>query len=517
MLAEQTTPLHIICESPEDHHELLDLMINLSQRTIIDTQDMYACTALLYAVRNANVNCVKCLIANSADVNIGCDTYTRKTRFLDETKTLNPIMETIRMMSFQFGHSSTVIMSDIFDLLCEAAVEKNKDHFRRYTAYILCAVAFRNVHSAKKLIKIGAPLDITDHENYYVWELVSRMGNVELLKYMFNRGIDKNITSKNGSILWHVVISGNIEAVRYLLDLRVAIPTYTPKVCKKQCDQCKIENILIMQYYNERDDRDPCRRAIKLVMVEIVKLLDEYGSQTCKSFSALRCAVQWGSGDVLTYLLSRYTYPLNVEYCIKEGDTNIFTLLTDPTTRFTAQIIKLLLDHGADPAKEMCSATSANAIMAATIANRPLEVIAQYIRSGVDINLRSSTNKYKNVKPFKSWANKYENVSPFELSVLLNRPYISAMLLISGCSRGVFNNRKRKFKGELEKLIKEWNMHDNNVTPLQQRCRCVILNHLSPQADLKIKKLPLPPRLIKFLNIPELDNIVYKYSKADRY
>ena len=71
LLDDQKTPLHIICESPGDHHQLLDLMINLSQRTIIDTQDMYACTALLYAVRNDNVNCVKCLIANGADVTIG--------------------------------------------------------------------------------------------------------------------------------------------------------------------------------------------------------------------------------------------------------------------------------------------------------------------------------------------------------------------------------------------------------------------------------------------------------------
>ena len=168
LLAEQKTPYHIICESPGDHHELLDLMIKSSQRTIIDTQDMYAGTALLYAVRNDNVNCVKCLIANGANVTIGYNRYTSKTRFFKSMKLLNPIMKAIRIMSFRSGHSSTVIMSKTFDLLFDAAVEKNKGHFRSCKAYIVCAVTFRNVHSAKKLIKIGIPLDILTCDYYYV-------------------------------------------------------------------------------------------------------------------------------------------------------------------------------------------------------------------------------------------------------------------------------------------------------------------------------------------------------------
>ena len=497
LLAEKTTPLHIICESPEDHSKLLDLMVKSFQRTIIDTQDIDMCTALIYAVRNTNIDFVKFLIANGADVTIGCDTYTRKTRFVDGIKLLNPIMEAIRIMSAQSGHSSTVIISDIFDLLFDAAVEKNKDHFSRYTAYILCAVAFRNVHSLKKLIKIGAPLNIIDCDEYYVWDLVASEGNVELLKYMIDRGVDKELSDDHRGIMWSVVSSGNIKAVRYLLDIGVAIPTDTPEERTTQCEKCK-ENILIIQDRNERFYFDPCMRAIRQDKFEIVKLLDKYGSGICKSFTALRCALSRGRKDVISYLLNKYTYPLNIEY-ITEGSTEITsTLLTEYTeyvTRFKLKIIKLLLDHGADPAKQMCSTTSGNVIMAATYHYENLKVIAQYIRSGVNIN-------------FRSWAYKYENVSPFELSILNRRYYVSIMLLISGCSRGVFNNLKLKNKPKLEKLMKEWNVYDNNVIPLQQRCRCVILNHLSPQADLKIQKLPLPPCLIQILRIPELDNYI---------
>ena len=58
-----------------------------------------------------------------------------------------------------------------------------------------------------------------------------------------------------------------------------------------------------------------------------------------------------------------------------------------------------MLVHGADPAKQMCGATSVNAIMKA-IGYGNLEVIAQYIRSGVDINLKSWDSRYGMVSLF---------------------------------------------------------------------------------------------------------------------
>ena len=85
-----------------------------------------------------------------------------------------------------------------------------------------------------------------------------------------------------------------------------------------------------------------------------------------------------------------------------------------------------------------------------------------------------------------------------------NHYYVSIMLLIPECSPGVFRKIWLKAKPE---LMKEWNLYGNNVTSLKKKCRNVIRNRLSPRADLKIKKLPLPTCLIKFLRIPELDNI----------
>ena len=507
LLDEQKTPYHIICDSPGDHHELLDLMIKSSQRTIIDRQDIYDRTASLYAVRHANLNCLKCLVTNGADVTIGYDDY-RINVSTTSTPQWTPIMEAI--LNVCCAKNISAIKEHIFDLLLDIEVDNDKLSFEYYMLSIIFAVQCGNVYCIKKLIEKAARLNIIGPYGY-VWSMIARLGNVELLKFMFNHGVDKNYTDQNGvSILVYVVDNGNIEAVRYLLDIGVDIPPYTLDVSETRCEQCK-ENTLIVDDIKSEDElnHDPCLIAICCDELEIVKLFDQHGSQTCKSFNALRCAVMYGSVDVTSYLLNKYTYPLNMEY-INKSDQREYkqehTLLTElqlPVNHLTEsnllQITKLLLAHGADPVKEMCSATSSNAIMTA-IQYGHLKILAHYIRSGVDINFRSNNGTY-------------EKVLPFEASVLRGNQNVAKLLLLSGCSCGVFSFRnnhqfKEGIKPQVEKLVKEWKVHENKVISLQQRCRIMILNHLYPRADMKIENLPLPRCLIKLLSIPELDVIL---------
>ena len=419
----QCRPYLIICQSPGDHHELLDLMFKSFQQRATDAQDISMFIVFISALENLNFNCLKCLIANAAYAKGDCN-------------------------------------------------------------------------------KVG------------VWPLVARLGNVELLKLLFNCGIDKDSRDQsNRSVLWWVIHSRNVEAVLYLLDIGVAIPNYAPNMSKTQGERCESERLIMenrLDRHRFKDGRytlvidlveeyqDPCTKAIGDNNLEIIKLLDERGSQSCKSFFALRRAVIWGSVDVVSYLLNKYAYDLNIEYFLQDSFdecTGPYTLLTEPRRVFPAKIIKLLLDHGADPAKPMCEATSRNAIMTA-ICYGNLKASAQYIRSGVDIN-------------FKSYDGRNIRALPFETSVRCGYKSVAKMLLVSGCLCGVFSlKNNHNFKPELEKPMKEWKVQENNVTPLKQRCRCVILNHLSPRADMKIKKLPLPGLIIKFLSIPELDDIL---------
>ena len=328
--------------------------------------------------------------------------------------------------------------------------------------------------------------------------MIARLGDIELLKCLFIHGIDIDSTDVTGaSVLWYVVASDNVEAVQYLLDHGVAVPSYEGDQFEK--NKCVVSV--------KQEHTDPCILAICRNRLDMVKLFEGYGFKSCELFAALRFAVIYGGVDMASYLLHKYIYPLNIEY--RDLNRNKFTtqtLLTEFRYKSIAQMIKLLLEHGADPAKQMCSGTSVNAIMTA-IRYRNVEVIAQYIRWGVNINLRSYDDLYK-------------NVLPFEASVLRGHHDIAKIFLISGCSCGVFNFQgnhkfKNNLKPEVEKLMKEWHVQKNNVIPLVQRCRNVILNHLSPRADEKIENLPLPGCLIKFLNGSEIDDMLDAFKDID--
>ena len=406
-LVEQKTPYHIICESSGDHHELLHLMIKSSLLTIINRQDSNRFTAVFSAVRNGNINCLKCLISNGADVNIGYYYY-----FPDEWC---PLMEANKRLTLCMGGSPTVVKvySDIFELLLDSGADVNKPiRGCSENAYCISPIMFAcifdgNVYCIKKLIKKGARLDTIDNCESSMWSFVASIGNVELLKCMLNHGIDKDIIDQDGvSLLWYVVMSGNIEGARYLLDVGVAIHTHAPNVCEVQCDQCKEKRVIIKN--SKQEKLDPCMNAICDGKLDIVKLLEKYGSQTCKSFNALRCAVISGKVDVVSYLLNRYSYSLNMQYMYVESDQSRYeqgyTLLTElnstlPTGSNLNKITKLLLDHGADPGKSICSSTSANALMTA-IQYRYLNVIAQYIRSGVDHMIEHTNRFYRLKLPF---------------------------------------------------------------------------------------------------------------------
>ena len=183
--------------------------------------------------------------------------------------------------------------------------------------------------------------------------------------------------------------------VRYLLDIGVTIPTHSLLVPETQCEQCE-EKRLIIDDYHKHNNPDLCMRAIHDNKLNIVKLLEEHGSQTCKSFTALRCAVTCGSEDVVSYLLNKYTYPVNIEYIINNSCKTVSTLLAERFSKCTANITRKLLDHGADPAKSMCSPRSVDALIIA-IVNGRLDVLALYFLSLLGLQLYNSIGK-KNKK-----------------------------------------------------------------------------------------------------------------------
>ena len=126
LLEHQMTPYQLICLSAEDHHDLLDLLIQSSERTLFHAKDDYEYTALMYAVENANINCLKSLIDHGAEVNI----------------------VNIKMLANYLGiaklEDQSTSMIEIFELLL--------DNETYVSIALLLAVSFDSVECMKKLI-----------------------------------------------------------------------------------------------------------------------------------------------------------------------------------------------------------------------------------------------------------------------------------------------------------------------------------------------------------------------------
>ena len=513
LLPGMKTPYHVICRSAGDHQELLELLIKEHGPISVNAKDDDECTALMYAVSNANIQCVKCLLANGADVNLMNDKP-----IVADMNTGVALIEAIKLLHPDSPHSLDIMM-EIFDLLLDSGADVNKPCNYHNRTPIMFAVAVGNVNCVEKLIQKGAQVNYTDKRDQTVWTEAACAGNVDVLKCLIeDNHIDKNsIDARGFSVLFWAVMERKIEAVRYLLKQGVTITSFVPQECVEACKDCGTN---LPCYYVDatEDQNDPYLFAVRYDWLEYVRLMDEYGCELGKSPEILSFAIRNDCVDVVEYLLCNYEYPLNYGYKHIYDDSYITskhqTFLTEGCKTHSVVAVKLLLEHGASISK-MCCAEESLRIIYQTTFEDPVEIIACFMRRGFNMNTKSD---YRGLF-LASGLDDIGVVLPFEAAVWADYIYTAELLLVTGYSRGIpsWNHnhpRNGSISSEMQELLKEWNVHKNNVIPLQQRCRMAILNHLYC-VDKKITELPLPPSLIKYLSIPELDDIIEKHWSAN--
>ena len=461
---------------------------------LLDAKDSKRITPLLFAIARSNLKCVKSLIRHGADIN-----YVRDHPECRFSICCNPEMQTPLITAiglFRYHYRASSIWKDMFDFLLESGVDIRKPDCDQCTP-LLHAANLNAFECIEKLVQNGARVDQPDQKDLPVFYGASLAPSLEAFKCLFHSVVDKNATGTNGcGILYYVAVAGNAAAVRYILS-----------------NGLTITNDILTQYddpghFQSLTHVDPLIGAIESNKMDVVMILEDNGCQIAKSLYALRSAVRMENMSLLQYLLLKYKYPLNQEYAIHgcSGNNNYITVLTEARS---SAVVTILLNHGADPNKKS-SKTQYVSPLHRAIKVQKMSTVACLIRSGADINCRS----------FES---NLGNLLPFEVSIFCSSNiYAAKMLLFSGCSCGMFSlkiDQKISSRREFSKfanLLKKWNVQDNSVRSLYQMSRTVILRQLSPAANKKILLLPLPVSILKFLGIPELDDILENYETWEK-
>ena len=514
----QRTPYHIICQCSSDPYELLDKMIKSSGGKLMNKKDSSACTAVMHAVHNKNVECLRCLIDHGSDLNLQCR--------------CNPIYPglTTALIEAIRAHvlDPSPVTRDIYSLLLDSGAHVYTLCNMLVRSPIEIGINFNRVEWFEKLVQTDDQIDLNQ-----MWILAATNRSIDILESLINLGVSKNATDLLGrNALHHAVCSGDIDVIRYLLEMEVTlINTCT---IKEELHRLCQETGSIMMTLDMRDrvrqnkslftrntqlgDKiyykyNPCLQAISLEKLDVVQLLEKYEKQTFQSIDALKCAVRENSFKMVNYLLSKYKYPLNLEYTHIDNSTIEWTwrcrqtIMTEACKPHQLEMVTLLMEQGADPVKKSDNKGYQNAFLI-VINNQYNDLVAHFMRCGVDLDGR--LHDYY-----------HGDVLPFEYAVLRRNKPAAEMLLHAGCSCGKFNLVNNIDTGissfenihqilmyatpGLQKLMIEWDVHKNQVKSLQQLCRKSMLKHLCPRAVRKITELPLPPIIIRYLSIPGLE------------
>ena len=115
------------------------------------------------------------------------------------------------------------------------------------------------------------------------------------------------------NILYWAVKGRNIQTVSYLLNLGVTITTYKLQEDVEPCEICGT-HLSCYDIGGRQQSTDPYMKAVRLNMLDVMKLMDAYGCQSVKSTCTLNYAIHMENVEAVDYLLCKHKHPLNNEY-----------------------------------------------------------------------------------------------------------------------------------------------------------------------------------------------------------
>ncbi|XP_067273557.1 ankyrin repeat and SOCS box protein 2 isoform X2 [Pseudorasbora parva] len=473
-----------------------------AQPGMVNRRTLKGKTALMLAVSREQLACVECLLENAADPDIANEE--RETPLYKACEKENPAMVA---MLLNYGASV------------------NKNCIQGWTA-LHESVCRNNVEISEMLVKAGAKINMPNIYGITPIFVAAQSGKVDALRMLLKNGADLNSQAADGATaLYEACKNGHEDVVEFLLSQNADANKpgksgLMPIHIAAQRGNDGIVCMLIPATSKARVRRSgisPIHLAAERNRNDILEVLIEAGFDVNATLSedrsmmyedrrssALYFAVMNNNIDATTMLLEAGANP-NLDtfnpllVALRQGCIQTVNLLVEhganvnayiPThpTAFPATVmfcmkyltlLKYLMDNG-------CDAWSCFNCVYGSNPHPPIK-IRRNVRYDTDETMEKTCVQFCEVistESFSHWA------GPI-IDVLLD--YVGHVKL---CARLIEHlDSYHKWQG-----IKEKSMPPR---PLMQLCRLKIRKLLGIKRLKKISKLPLPPRLIKFLNHQE--------------
>ncbi|KAL6486469.1 hypothetical protein MHYP_G00058610 [Metynnis hypsauchen] len=467
---------------------------------LINRRDLKQRTPLFLAVESDQLACVECLLDWGADPNIG-----NKDR---ET----PLYEACEVEN-----------AEIVKLLLNAGADVNKSCIQGWTA-LHEAVCRNNVEICEILLKAGAKISTPNMYGLTPIFVAAQTGNVEALSLLIQYGANVNSQASDGATaLFEACKNGHERAVRLLLlnnaDANQQTKTgFLPLHTAAQRGHHGIVSLLIPVTSRAKiqcSGISPLHLAAEYNEDDVLELLLQAGfdvnallAPECSCMyldrrtTALYFAVSNGNTEAAATLLKAGANP-NLDYfrpilvALRQGSVHMVQLLVENgadvnahipymLTSFPAAVplclnylplLKLLMDNG-------CDALSCFQCKYGNKSHPPLKSNS---KDGLGVNREEQCMQFCEMishPTVSRWA------GPI-IDLLLN--YVGHVKLCSRLTEQLDSN-------------KEWAcIKDRTRAPcsLKHLCRLNIHHHVGPHRQSRINKLPLPRRLILYLNYEE--------------
>lgn len=231
-------------------------------------------TVLHCASRLGLVNVIECLVGNFTPLSVDCKNKDDKTALHDAA---------------QFSQYEAC------QKLLEMGADINALKRADWTPLMLACtkiIGEDTLKTVEVLLKNKAVVNYKNKDGWTVMHLISRGGDLDILKALLKKELDVHVKTNNGRTGLHIAaLHGNIDVVKILLELGL-----------------------------EADEKDHCgntplHEAVLGNSIEVCKLLINYGADVTltnnRGYSLLHMAASEGHLEIMDFLLSEYQWDIN--------------------------------------------------------------------------------------------------------------------------------------------------------------------------------------------------------------